>query len=132
LESYDLKLTVYSFALVHSMSDTTYITHYTIVKMNPETMQAQIGITTLTSNYKPMNCNIVTGLKVCYHRGTERHLLPPSYLHSSLPIDNNQIQAKQMLQRWPHLLPVTEKLPNFRNDIPVGLLIRQHFHTQHS
>lgn len=115
------------YALVDSMSDTTYITIDAMNKIKPNCKTAIIDITTMTSERKQVDSHIVHELTIRAYRDSKRYDLPPSYSHLKLPIDREQIPTKDKLQKWPHLVEVANDLPSDHHNIPVGLLIGNNF-----
>ncbi|XP_067943139.1 LOW QUALITY PROTEIN: uncharacterized protein [Watersipora subatra] len=115
------------YALVDSMSDTTYITVDTIHKIQPDYTHTEIDITTMTSDKKKVHTHLVYGLTVRAYNHKVCYELLPSYSHHKIPIDRRQIPTKTVLSRWPHLIQVVNELPNNHKDVPVGLLIGNNF-----
>ncbi|XP_067952075.1 uncharacterized protein [Watersipora subatra] len=115
------------YALVDSMSDTTYITVDTIHKIQPDYTHTEIDITTMISDKKKVHTHLVYGLTVRAYNHKVCYELPPSYSHHKIPIDRRQIPTKTVLSRWPHLIQVANELPNNHKDVPVGLLIGNNF-----
>ena len=115
------------YALIDSMSDTTYITTDTVQKLNPPCITTSLNMTTMTSENKTLPCLLVPDLIVRAYSEAKWHDLPPAYSHKCLPFSRDRIPSKEHVQRWPHLVRVAQELPAEEQDIPIGMLIGFNF-----
>ena len=115
------------YALIDSMSNTSYVTDDVVAKLQPLGKIATLKMTTLTSKDHQVNTNEVSNLTIRAYNDKKHYLMPMTYSLPTLPMNKAHIPNKQNLSNWPHLVKVAQELPDNHKAIPVGLLIGSNF-----
>ena len=53
--------------------------------------------------------------------------LPKVYSRNQIPVRREQIPVREMALQWTHLHPIAEKIPSYRENVKVGLLIGNNY-----
>ena len=110
------------YAMLDTQSDTSFITERTARDLGLTGKEVRLSLSTMTSNDKIIRCRRFNGLQV---RGFNSQLnidLPGVFSRPSIPINRDHIPCAEMLDGWPHLEILRDKLMP-KIGCEVGLLI---------
>ena len=110
-------------------SQRTFIRNDVLEFLDTSVVQTTITVRTMLGSSTERSCAIES-LKVRRSiNGTTIVYLPKAYSQQSLPVDQNEIPAKECLKQWPHLYEIADKIPEFDADVRIGLLIGVNYPT---
>ena len=110
------------YAMLDTQSDTSFITDRTARDLGLTGKEVRLSLSTMTSNDKIIRCRRFNGLQV---RGFNSQLnidLPGVFSRPSIPINRDHIPCAEMLDGWPYLGALRDKLMP-KIGCEVGLLI---------
>jgi hypothetical protein len=110
------------YALLDTQSDTTFISDETLDSLDVTSTDIKLLLTTMSSTDTLIKSRKVSNLQVRSFNGPTRITLPTAYSRSYIPLNRAQIPSKQTAERWSHLHPIVDKIPELQN-CDIGLLI---------
>lgn len=113
---------IMSYAVLDDQSDTCFVTDSVCDQLNiegPETV-IELGTMHAVENIKTQK---ISGLIVSPEDETVDIPLPKAYSRENIPARRDQIPRPEMAMNWSHLSPIANEIPEYRDDVDIGLLI---------
>ena len=113
---------VMTYAVLDDQSDTCFVTDSICDKLGiegPETV-IELGTMHAVENIKTQK---ISGLVASPTDDTVDISLPKAYSRENIPARRDQIPRAEMVVNWNHLRPIASQIPEYRDDIDIGLLI---------
>ena len=113
---------VKTYALYDTGSTGCFITESIREQLNVTCIETSLKLQTMHgTDIQPTK--IVSGLVVSDEEGNNAVELPETFTKMEIPVDHDQIPKQEILQQWPHLHEIVDKVPMYHPDLEVGLLI---------
>ncbi|XP_041480432.1 uncharacterized protein LOC121427921 [Lytechinus variegatus] len=109
------------YALLDTMSDTTFITDSIGNDLQVSSETAMLSLTTMTDS-KTIPCRKFKNLVVRGFKSAVKIPLPAAYSRDSIPLDEAHIPTEETANKWTHLNNISNQLAP-KQDCPIGLLI---------
>ena len=109
------------YALLDTMSDTTFVLDDTIRKLDLRTENTRLRLSTIAQD-DTIKCRKVKGLQVRAFDSTTSIDLPVAYSRNYIPADTSHIPTPSTAKKWIHLKRIAHLIPVLQ-DCEVGLLI---------
>ena len=116
------KKEVLTYAMLDSMSDSTFITEDTLQKLGVTGISVKLSLSTLNNKNEVVSCTKVSGLKVRDYEIEETIDLLPVFSSKCIPANRDHIPTYEKVQGWKHLNFSKDKLSPVL-DCPVGMII---------
>ena len=116
------KKEVLTYAMLDSMSDSTFITENTLQKLGVTGISVKLSLSTLNNKNEVVSCTKVSGLKVRGYEIEETIDLLPVFSSKCIPANRDHIPTYEKVRGWKHLNFLKDKLPPVL-DCPVGMII---------
>ena len=110
------------YALLDTMSDTSFVSDYCLDKLNVEGIQVNLSLSTLSSVNLTVTSTKVSGLKVRGYYNDDYLNLSPLYSRNNIPANREYIPTFDKVKQWSHLQFLKNKLAP-RLSCPIGLII---------
>ena len=110
------------YALLDTMSDTSFVSDYCLDKLNVEGIQVNLSLSTLSSVNLTVTSTKVSGLKVRGYYNDDYLNLSPLYSRNNIPANREHIPTFDKVKQWSHLQFLKNKLAP-RLSCPIGLII---------
>ena len=110
------------YALLDTMSDTSFVSDYCLDKLNVEGIQVNLSLSTLSSVNLTVTSTKVSGLKVRGYYNHDYLNLSPLYSRNNIPANREHIPTFDKVKQWSHLQFLKNKLSP-RLSCPIGLII---------
>ena len=107
--------------MLDNCSQGTFIRNDVLEFLDAIVVQTTITVRTMLGCSTEKSCAIES-LKVRSIDGTTAVDFPKAYNQQSLPVDQNEIPAKECLKQWPHLYEIADEIREFDADVRIGLL----------
>ena len=111
------------YAMLDTMSDSTFITSPTLDRLKAQTTETAIKITTLNSSEALTRSKRATGLQIRGISSRDRVSLPTTFSTEALHVDASHIPTRETALKHPHLCHLSDHLSPLLEDVEVGLLI---------
>jgi hypothetical protein len=111
-----------TYAVFDNQSDTCFITDGICEELGvngPETI-IELGPMHTVQNIKTKK---ISGLIISPEDGSVDIPLPKSFSKEQIPARRDQIPTGELARNWDHLRPIANKIPAYRDDLDIGLLI---------
>ena len=113
---------VKTYALYDTGSTGCFITDSIREQLNVTCIETSVKLQTMHgTDIQPTK--IVSGLVVSDEEGNNAVELPETFTRMEIPVDRDEIPKREILQLWPHLQEIADKVPVYYPDLEVGLLI---------
>lgn len=111
-----------TYALLDDQSDTCFITDDVCNQLGIESPETVIELGTMhtVENIKTQK---ISGVIVSPEDKSVDIPLPKEYSRNNIPARRDQIPRTEMAMNWDHLRPIANEIPEYRDDIDIGLLI---------
>lgn len=113
---------VLTYALLDSMSDTTFITESTANKLQAIGAETTLTLTTMNKQDASVRCMIYDNLVVRGIENDEGIVLSRAYSTKDIPMNIEHIPTPDVARRWPHLEHIAHMIPD-RMNVEIGMLI---------
>ncbi|XP_067945018.1 uncharacterized protein [Watersipora subatra] len=110
------------YALLDTMSDTTFVTNQAVAQLDTLGQQTTLKLTTMTSKNKDTPCMMHNDLTIRGYKTTDKIKVPCAYTRDSIPLDRDHISTAEVAKSWAHLKMIACELPKLDN-VEVGMLI---------
>ena len=117
------KILVY--ALLDDQSNTTFVTQEALKSLNVSGPETQLSLSTMHADNEVIASNKmkIKGLAVSDYDHNVSIPLPTTFSCTTLPARRRQIPCPEMVNQWPHLVPIANSLTPYQHNVEVGLLI---------
>ena len=113
---------IMAYAMLDSQSDASFITDNTAKALGLCGSETRLSLSTMTANNKIVKCQRFENLVIRGLNGNLKIPLPQVYSRKTIPINHQHIPCTDMIDSWPHLEILRDKIaPKFNCE--VGLLI---------
>jgi hypothetical protein len=79
-------------------------------------LQTMHGISTVTSS-------AIDNLVLSDSNGHNSIEMPKMYTREDIPVNHDQIPKRRILKEWPHLMPIIDRIPEYKPSLEIGILI---------
>ena len=110
------------YVMIDSQSDSSFITDEAAEALGLRGVETHLSLSTMTADGKVVRCNRYRGLEVQGIAGGPKITLPSVFSRRKIPINYNHIPCPEMVEKWPHLTKLRDKIAP-RIDAKVGLLL---------
>ena len=117
----ETKILVY--ALLDDQSDTTFVTQEALKSLNVSGPETQLSLSTMHADNEVIASNKIKGLAVSDYDHNVSIPLPTTFSCTTIPAGRRQIPCPEMVNQWPHLVPIANSLTPYQHNVEIGLLI---------
>ena len=110
------------YAMLDSQSDSSFITEGTARALGLQGVETRLSLSTMTASHKVVRCQRYGGLEVRGLDGNRRIALPSVFSRRVIPLNYQHIPCPEMVNSWPHLQGLRDKIAP-RLNVEVGLLL---------
>ena len=110
------------YALLDDASDTTFLRTSTLQALGIQGVDVKLNLHMMHGNTE-IPAQRIKGLTVKWLDKRVEIVLPNAYSRDSIPSRTNQIPKPETANVWPHLKRIADKIPPYKEDIKVALLI---------
>ena len=110
------------YALLDDASDTTFVRTSTLQALGVQGVDVKLNLHTMHGNTE-IPAQRIKGLTVKRLDKRVEVVLPNAYSRDCIPSRRNQIPKPETANVWPHLKRIADKIPPYKEDMEVALLI---------
>ena len=110
------------YAVLDDQSDTCFVTEDTCARLGLEGPDITLELGTMHTVGK-IQTQKITGLTVSHQDSQIEIELPKCYTRKRIPAQKEQIPRQETAQKWKHLRAIANKIPPYRDDLHIGILI---------
>jgi hypothetical protein len=114
----ETKILVY--ALLDDQSNTTFVTQEALKSLNVSGPETQLSLSTMHADNEVIASNKMKGLAVSDYDHNISIPLPTTFLCTTIPARRRHIPCPEMVNQWPHLVPIVNSLTPYQHNIEVG------------
>ncbi|CAB4024591.1 Hypothetical predicted protein [Paramuricea clavata] len=113
---------IMTYAVLDDQSDTCFVTDSVCVQLEIEGPETVIELGTMHA-VEDIRTQKISGLIVSSEDKSVDVPLPKAYSRENIPARRDQIPRVEMAINWSHLSPIANEIPEYRDDLGIGLLI---------
>ncbi|KAK3727739.1 hypothetical protein QZH41_005198 [Actinostola sp. cb2023] len=110
------------YAILDDQSDVCFITENVCEELGLQGPELKLELGTMHA-VESVNTQRIDGLVVSRHDKQVEISLPKSYSRYQIPARREQIPRPEGAQQWKHLRHIAKKIPPYREDLKIGILI---------
>ena len=110
------------YALLDDASDTTFVTTQVQHELGIEGVETSLNLSTMLGR-ETLSVRRVEGLIVQRLDKRAQVELPKAYARQSIPSRRDQIPTPEIVDKWPHLNKIRDKIPPYEEYLEIALLI---------
>ncbi|XP_050404672.1 uncharacterized protein LOC126820632 [Patella vulgata] len=116
------EIEILTYAMLDTQSDSTWVTNSSYNKLNIDSHDVVLSLSTMFAKDQVINSRKVSGLMVRGYDNLLKIPLPSVYTRESIPVNRSHIPTPEMARQWPHLVKISDELVPLK-DVDAGLLI---------
>ncbi|CAB4044107.1 Hypothetical predicted protein [Paramuricea clavata] len=113
---------IMTYAVLDDQSDTCFVTDSVCDQLEIEAPETVIELGTMHA-VEDIRTQKISGLIVSSEDKSVDVPLPKDYSRENIPARRDQIPRVEMAINWSHLSPIANEIPEYRDDLGIGLLI---------
>ncbi|KAK3743481.1 hypothetical protein QZH41_013096 [Actinostola sp. cb2023] len=110
------------YAVLDDQSDTCFITNEVRDELGLQGIELTLELGTMHA-VESVSTQNIEGLVVSRNDKLVEIILLKIYTRGQIPVRRDQIPRPEFAQGWKHLRPIANKIPSYREDLTVGILI---------